>query len=174
MSRKSETWLPVVGFEGRYSVSDLGNVMSMNYRGTGMMRLLVPAATWDGYVRVCLLKDGKQVSKRIHSLVMAAFVGPRPSKHDINHKSGVKTDNSLSNLEYCSSSQNRLHAYKIGAQVPMCGEAHPSAKLNEEKVRDVKRRLAAGETRASIARLHGVGASSITLIAQGKRWRSLQ
>ncbi len=41
MSRKSETWLPVVGFEGRYSVSDLGNVMSMNYRGTGMMRLLV-------------------------------------------------------------------------------------------------------------------------------------
>jgi hypothetical protein len=174
MKKKTENWLPVVGYEGRYSVSDHGNVMSMNYNNTGMMRLMVPGKDSYGYLQVSLQKDGKQATKKIHALVMAAFVGPRPLAHDINHKSGIKTENALTNLEYCTSSANRLHAYRIGTQIPMRGESHPNSKLDSAQVEDIKVKAAAGYTKTEIAQMHGVSRSTVSLIVNGKRWRALQ
>lgn len=53
------------------------------------------------------------------------------------------------------------------------GEAHHSAKLTEEQVRSARRRIAAGETHASIATSYGVSTAAISLIAMGRNWKHL-
>lgn len=167
---QTENWLPVVGYEERYRVSDHGRVMSINYRNTGTQRLMKPGKDTYGYLQVCLQKGSKQVTKKVHAIVMEAFVGPRPPRHDINHRSGVKTENTLANLEYCTSSENRLHAYRLGAQPRMRGEAHPNSKLDEEQVRAIRKWLAAGQSQTSLAKVFNVHQTTISLIASGKRW----
>lgn len=174
MSETKETWFPVKGYEGIYSVSDLGNVVSMNYRHTGMLQLMTPCKDSDGYLIVCLTKDGKQKTLTIHVLVMAAFVGTRPKGLQVNHKSGIKTDNRLVNLEYCTSSENRLHAYRTGLQSFPNGEDHPNAKLSKADVEAIRGRLAAGETQTKIAQSFGISTSNVSLLATNKRWNKVQ
>ena len=86
-----ENWLPVVGYEGLYSVSDLGNVMSMNYNKTGLLKMMQPqmSSKTCAYQTVHLHKRGRSFYPTIHSLVMRAFRGdPIEPKICINHKTG--------------------------------------------------------------------------------------
>lgn len=83
-----DLWLPVVGYEGHYEVSDHGQVRSvartLTYEGRwGTMsrffpsRVLTPNPTWDGHVQVCMVAPGrKKATKKIHIMVLTAFVSP--------------------------------------------------------------------------------------------------
>jgi len=73
-----------------------------------------------GYMCVDLRKDGKPYKKRVHVLVMLAFFGEKPKgKTDVNHKDGNKQNNNISNLEYCSRSENMKHKhYVLGYKSP--------------------------------------------------------
>jgi hypothetical protein len=73
----------------------------------------------DGYETACLYQRGKKNGTYldVHYLVMATFVGPRPEKLVINHLDGDRSNNTLSNLEYCTVSQNMLHAHKIDPEL---------------------------------------------------------
>ena len=168
-----ENWLPVVGYEGLYSVSDLGNVMSMNYNKTGLLKMMQPCAgnARSPYLKVHLHKNGKSSTATVHSLVIAAFVGLRPPGYDVNHKSGDKFDNRLINLEYCTSSENRLHAYQIGTHVPKYGEKHAWAKLSENDVLEIKKKLGEGWTQKELSLLYQIGQTTISRIKHGKRWK---
>ena len=118
-----ENWKPVVGFEGAYEVSDQGNVRSIDRsyeqisrHGTKYMhskkgRLLRPGRTSSGHLSVAL---GRGNSRTVHSLVMEAFVGPRPDKMEICHNNGNPADNRLENLRYATRSENILDAVKLG------------------------------------------------------------
>ena len=118
-----ERWLPVVGYEGLYEVSDHGRVRSLDrtvsspsrssYEKRG--RILRPQTTHDGYYAVHLCQNGKERRHRINILVLEAFVAPKPfSSAEGNHKDGVKTNNTPANLEWCTPRENRLHALKTG------------------------------------------------------------
>lgn len=104
-----EVWKPIVGYERLYEVSNTGKVRSLNYNHTGKIRELKPRADGGGYLLVSLCKDGKVKTHKVHSLVMAAFVGPRPEGYDVNHIDERKTNNSLKNLEYCTRRENNNH-----------------------------------------------------------------
>jgi hypothetical protein len=93
-----ENWLPVVGFEG-YEISDLGNV-----RGK-FGRILKPGANTDGYHFVGLYGDTKK-QVLVHRLVAAAFLGPCPAGHEVDHHNDIRTDNRLANLKYLTHSEN--------------------------------------------------------------------
>jgi hypothetical protein len=109
----------------------------------------------------------------VHRLVASAFLGQSPEgKYDINHKNGDKADNSVANLEYCTSAENRKHAFATGLQ-SLKGEKHTRAKLTDEMVFEIRRRLAAGESQQSIARSADVDPSNISHIARGRRWAHL-
>lgn len=164
---KKENWLPVPGYEGLYSVSDLGNIMSMNYANTGMLKILKPINR-KGYLRVDLYKDKNVRSHSIHRLVMLAFIGVSNGM-PVNHKSGVKTENSLSNLEYCTHSENSLHSFRIGLQSNI-GEKHSRAKLTESNVISIKERISKGEKHASIAKDFSVCTPTISKISSGSLW----
>ena len=95
-----ELWKPVVGFEGIYEVSDIGNIKRVAPWSDGRKRKLGLLSVYPnqrGYVKARLFRDGKVTDVRVHRLVMAAFVGPLPYNHEINHKNGVRNDNRLDN-----------------------------------------------------------------------------
>lgn len=165
----TEQWRSIAGYEGIYAISDFGNVMSMDYKGSGLPGLLKPLCGAK-YLRVCLCRNGKESYASIHSLVMLAFVGIRPAGMQINHKDGVKKNNSLSNLEYCTSQENNLHALRNGLRALPNGERHWRAKLTEAKIMEIRSYIAAGMSQKAIAEMMAVSASTISYINSGRRW----
>lgn len=103
-----EIWKDVPDYEGIYQVSNLGNVRSMNYRGTGVVKLLVPTLS-VGYPRVMLSKNGNVRGFHVHRLVGMAFI-PNPHGYDcINHKDESRTNNRVENLEWCTKAYNNTY-----------------------------------------------------------------
>lgn len=119
-----ETWKPVVGFEGAYEVSDLGQVRSVDrswrqksksgsdYLHKKKGKLLRPGIGGNGYPTVVLGR--KAGSKTVHSLVAASFLGPCPIGQEVRHRNGDRADPRLSNLEYGTRSQNIKDAVAHG------------------------------------------------------------
>lgn len=103
----TEEWRPVVGFEGLYEVSSLGNVKSLcagRWKST-MMRKPVPDV--HGYQTVNLKKDGKYKNVKIHRLVAMAFLDNPNEWPEVNHKDEDKTNNRVENLEWCTRQYNQ-------------------------------------------------------------------
>lgn len=123
----------IPGYDERYLVDEEGNLYSTNYKNSGKTKKLKPARTPDGYYQTMLKrKDGRYISKKIHKLVALAFFGE--SDLHVNHKDGVKTNNSVSNLEYCTISENILHAYRTGLMERKRGSLNGNSKITEEDV----------------------------------------
>lgn len=107
-----EIWKDIQGYEGLYQVSNFGNVRSLKYNHTKEIKLLKPQTTPKGYLWVCL--KGKKVM--VHRIVANTFISNLDNKTQVNHINGDKTDNRKENLEWCTNSENQLHAYKLGLQ----------------------------------------------------------
>ena len=117
---KGEIWKDIEGFEGYYMVSNLGNVKSLNYRGKGKEGILKPVDNGYGYLQVRLCQDGKAKCCYVHQLVATAFLENPMGYTEINHKDEDKTNNVVSNLEWCSRSYNCSYndrAKKAGKKV---------------------------------------------------------
>jgi hypothetical protein len=113
----SECWVAVVGYRGRYAVSDRGRVMSFMSRRISKNNdyILVPATgKGNEYPHVLLYSAGRRKSFRVGNIVTAAFLGPKPKGKEVNHKDGVKKNSALDNLEYVTGSENVRHAFRIG------------------------------------------------------------
>jgi len=94
-----EIWKDVVGYEGYYKISNLGNVKNLK---TG--KINIPKS--KGYQTVTLYKDGVKKITTIHRLVAKAFI-PNPNNYDIvNHKDETKNNNRADNLEWCDEKYN--------------------------------------------------------------------
>lgn len=132
---QNEEWRPVVGYEGVYSVSNLGRVRR-DIDGTGNTkagRILCPRLDEYGYAYLFLALNGKRNRHTVHKLVTAAFIGERPPEMQVNHKDAVKTNNRLSNLEYCTCEENIHHASKMGLMAT--GDRHGSRTKPESRYR---------------------------------------
>jgi hypothetical protein len=79
---------------------------------------LKPSLSSNGYYRVSLCNKNKIKTYKIHRLVAEAFINNSQNKKNVNHINGIKTDNRVENLEWSTSSENNLHAYKIGLKKP--------------------------------------------------------
>lgn len=112
-----------------YYVSEQGDVYSRNYNKTGRIKKLINQKQKNGYMAVVL--NNKRLL--IHRLVAEAFIPNPDNKPCVNHKNGIKTDNRVENLEWVTSSENNLHAYKIlGRRPPRLdkkGKKCPFAKI---------------------------------------------
>ena len=119
----SEVWRDISGYEGLYQVSDHGRVLSAR---RGKLRKLNPLV--NGYLQVALARDGHREHPLVHRLVAEAFIPNPENKPQINHINGVKTDNRVENLEWCTMSENLLHRYQILRQPG--GRSHPVVCVN--------------------------------------------
>ena len=109
----SEIWKPVEGYEGLYEVSNTGKVATLNYRHTGERRELSPKTERTGYMKVLLYKRGGRKLCSVHRLVAKAFI-PNPNNlRCVNHIDENKSNNDVSNLEWCSHSYNNKYGSRI-------------------------------------------------------------
>lgn len=108
-----EIWKDVLGFEGAYQVSNIGNV-----RNKKSGRKLNPSKASTGYMMVDLRigEINKRKNATVHRLVMESFLGYKPL--DVNHIDGNKGNNMITNLEYCTREYNLKHALKTGLRKP--------------------------------------------------------
>lgn len=103
---EEEIWLPIAGYTGLYEVSSLGRVRSLDYRHDGRVQVLKPITHANGYLQVTLYKDGKCKKCTVHRLVAEAFLPNVEGLSQVNHKDECKTNNAVSNLEWCTASYN--------------------------------------------------------------------
>lgn len=107
-----EVWKDVKGYEGRYQVSNFGNVMSLNYRRTGKRKLLTPKINNDGRLWVALAGNGKPKPMLIHRLVATAFIENPNNYPQINHIDENPKNNCVENLEWCTQEYNIGYYYE--------------------------------------------------------------
>jgi hypothetical protein len=165
-------WKPVVGFEGIYEVSCTGRLRTLkpqnwSHRDYPNLTIRLDGAK-NPYPVVTLNHKQRFKTIRVHQIVAWAFLGPQPSKHDVNHKDGNKRNNQASNLEYVTRSQNQLHAQEHGLKA--VGEKVYNAKLNPEKVRKI-RGLKGKLGRKRIAKQLGVSEWSVRSVIDGRSWK---
>ena len=158
-----ERWRPVPGYEGEYEVSDAGRVRSVDrvVRATGGLRryrgrMLHPHLTTAGYPEIRLCRAGAYKQIRVHQVVAAAFLGERPDGLVVNHRDGVKTNNTPANLEYVTREYNSLHAWRTGLCDSLRGESHYRAVLPNALIAEAQRRASGGECVSGIAEELGV------------------
>lgn len=105
----------VIGYEGLYLIDNLGNVVSLpkiqGRRLHNKYKILNAKVNKFGYKEVALTKDGKTKTLLLHRLIAQHFVPNPNSLPCVNHKNGVKSDNRIENLEWCTKSQNTKHAF---------------------------------------------------------------
>jgi hypothetical protein len=167
MQSYKEIWKDVPNYEGHYQVSNLGRVKSLK---SGKDKILKPKGNGRGYLQVGLRKEGERKFFLIHRLVMLLFVGE--SDLEVNHKNGIKADNRLENLEYCTRSENMTHAYSIGLKKVLKGEKNYASKLTEIEVKMIKYEHK-NMTQKEIANIYGVTDSMVGYIRSGKNWKHI-
>jgi len=166
----NEKWLPVIGYEGLYEVSNFGRVRrasggSNTFIGKIMKLSIIPC----GYQQVGLHNTNGRRTVYVQCLVAESFIGPRPPGEEVNHIDGDKTNNNINNLEYVTHSENVLHAFRTGLCISRKGEENHQSVLTEDNVHEI-RSLLSTDTHKSIGRRFGVSRSAITDISIGRSW----
>ncbi len=110
-----EVFKDIHGFEGKYAVSNFGNVMSLNYLNQKKPKLLTPIKHHGGYLIVHL---GGSTIRMIHTLVANAFIPNPEGKKFVNHIDGNKHNNRVDNLEWVTCKENINHAIRTGLRNP--------------------------------------------------------
>lgn len=130
-----EEWKDIEGYEHKYQVSNIGRV-----KNKASKRILVLCSDGRGYLTVSL--SGKTTA--VHRLVAKAFIPNLKNKRECNHIDGCKSNNNVKNLEWVTTSENRLHAFRLGLQkhteqskikISESLKGHPVSDETKEKIR---------------------------------------
>jgi hypothetical protein len=174
----TETWKPVVGWEGIYEVSDLGRVKRVAAgRGAIAGKVLADAKHRGGYRTIHLRFNGREDNLLVHRVVAMAFCKTDDSRTYVNHKNGNRCDNRADNLEWVTMSENHLHAFRelgrplTGVAKTSKGTGNVKAKLADSDIAAIRLRYAAGGiSQQRIASDYGVSQVTISLIIRNAIW----
>ena len=169
--KEKEIWKSVIGYEGFYEVSNLGNVKSLPRRMwngrnyfTSKERILKPGFAGckardrkRQRLMVILSKDGKKENCLVHHLVARAFIGERPEGMVICHNDGNHLNNNKDNLRYDTQQQNIMDMYRHGGN-------YGKGRLNKDEVLEVRRLYKNGESIDDITKLFHVNKRAIIKI----------
>jgi hypothetical protein len=176
-----EVWKDIKGFEGLYQVSNLGNVKSLEriyysgeyYNIKKLCKTIILKGGKDryGYIYVKFNKNKSRKNFYIHRLVIEHFLRKIPKGLTVNHIDGNKLNNAHSNLEICTSKENRAHAIKLGL-VNVVGEKNPRAKLTTEDVLLI-RSLKDKKTVRELQSMFTIGEDQIRRILKRQAWKHI-
>lgn len=171
----NEIWKDVPGYEGKYQVSNMGNVKSLgrlihSSNQTGPItfhtrdHLLKPGVR-DKCGHLAVVLNAPRRSYLVHQLVMAAFKGPTPTGMVICHNNGVASDNRLINLRFDSQRENVLDVLHSG---------RAWKKLTEDDVQAIRFGAWCGITTAELGLMFGVAHQTISKILTGRTFSWLK
>jgi len=173
MYKEKEIWKSVVGFSN-YEVSTYGRIRNINFQNTGKTRIRkIIKPNGRGYFRLILCNNGKKHYISLHRLIAKAFIENPLNKPQVNHKDGIKTNNYYKNLEWVTHRENTDHAIATGLRSNI-NEKHGMAKLNNAKVRKIKKLLMDKKYKQKdIAIMFGCGIGTISHIKKERQWKSV-
>lgn len=180
MEENKEFWKVIENFPN-YLISNRGNIKIVK---TLENRILFTKD--DGYVSCPLTSNGKNYYKYVHRLVAEAFVPNPNNKGQVNHKNGIKNDNSVENLEWVTPSENIRHAIETGLfkykkKEKIIKESKHSkeenvngSKLTPEQVIEIRLLWELGESKqVELAEKFGVDNSTINDIIKRRTWKHI-
>lgn len=179
-----EIWKPIPGAEAFYEISNFGRIKGLPRQRRGVSKagreflrnipefILKPAMLNSGYFSARLTTESgeKASGQLVHRIVASAFV-PNPKNLPwVNHKDGVKTNNHAENLEWCTPSENMIHAVGAGLIPILVGSQRGTAKLNEDKVHVIKKMMLLGFSNEKLAEIFEVSTAPISYIRNNQAW----
>jgi hypothetical protein len=167
-------WKDIPGFEGLYKISNTGIVMSYDrtlpmgsrqrfYKGRKQTVFIGSS----GYPCIGISKDKRQKQIMIHRILGILFIPNPDNKPYLNHINGIKTDFRLTNLEWCTQSENNKHAFAIGL-IDTHGEGHTQSKLTNDAVLEIRSALLRDDK--FYAQKFGVHPATIRDVIQHRTW----
>lgn len=167
---------PIKNWEKYYGISENGKVWSYkrdhNSRFKDRGFWLTIHLDGCGYSFVALTLNGKTVQPKVHRLVAETFILNPLNLPQVNHKDGNKQNNHKDNLEWCTPSENILHAFKHGLSSQK-GEKNAGSKLLDNDIRVIRQLGEEGVLKKDIATKFNVSRSAITNIIKRKRWKHI-
>ncbi|HQW19024.1 MAG TPA: NUMOD4 domain-containing protein [Bacteroidia bacterium] len=176
-----EEWRDVVGHEGLYKISNCGrikrcDIIKLSKKGvyyTSVGKML-KSTNMQGYRVTFLTKGSTCVCKRIARLVAEAFIPNPERKPQVNHIDMNRSNNHVSNLEWCTSKENINHAFKNNKNRQIVrGERARPAKLNESQVVDIFNHVKNGKNPKELSLIYGVLPCTILQISKRLSWKHL-
>jgi len=180
------TWSDIVGWEGKYKISDRGDVLSVgrvvlskdhNGKPTKAIvdeKILKNKIGKVGYPYVTFKDMDTRKTFKVHRLVATAFIPNPENKPSVNHINGIKSDNRVDNLEWCTNVENARHAVLHGLNTPTTGTKHWNHKHTEHDATLVKTEYANGMSRKQISDQYGYGYVFIYNVTSGQRWKHIK
>jgi len=165
----TEIWKDVEGYNGKYIVSNLGNVKSFYFLNPKNLKQNTTGRNRD-YLIVSLCKNNISKNYLIHRLVADAFIPNPKNKPQVNHKDGNKSNNNAENLEWNTCSENQLHAVSIGTKGTLIGEQCSMAILTEKDVLDIRKSTL---TQKQLGVVYGVARTTIQAVKNRKNWKHI-
>lgn len=153
-------------YEGLYFLNELGEVFSYPKKTRKGIRKLLLNKSNCGYYMIDLCKDGKIKKFLVHRLMAKTFLKNDNNKAQVNHINGIKTDNSLINLEWATRSENQKHSIINGLRTTK-GEKNSQSKLNESQVLSI---LNDKRVYKEISNEFGISIPTISDIKRGYSW----
>lgn len=146
MNENIEIW-KTIPLNKNYEASNLGNIRSKDHFYIGKNnkeifkkgRVLKSNLCKKGYLRTSITNNTKKHTTGVHRLVAFTFISNPENKPQVNHINGIKTDNKVENLEWCTNSENQIHAVKNKLVKHNYCENHHMSKLSNEQVKTARR-----------------------------------
>jgi len=174
-----EGWVYVNGFNKLYMVSNSGKLNRIGQvitrkNGTKVyirgreMKIIVNK---QGYCSINLTINNKKSNLNFHRLVATHFIPNPDNKPCVNHKNGIKTDNRVENLEWCTRSENSKHAFDTGLNWSYRGEDKKNSKLTNEQVLEIRKKYVPQKNSCPMLALeYGVSQYTIRSIVRRETW----
>lgn len=172
---RSESWKPVPNTNGKYLISNHGEIIGPGGFGHKCRKKLKLFNTGKGYLAARIRYENGPKTKLVHSLVLEAFVGARPKNMEACHLDGVRDNNKLSNLKWGTRKENHGHKKLHGTH--QAGSKNPVSKLNEKDVRYIRenfKRVSFHDSNTDrFMKEFGLARSTINDIVNRKRWKHI-
>jgi len=174
-----EIWKEIKDYEGLYMISNLGRVKSLskvvfmevnNSFFNSKESILSQSKNPKGYFFTGLTDLKIRKNKTTHRLVAIAFIPNPENKPCVNHIDGDKTNNNDWNLEWCTYSENTIHAYKIGLKKAIQGSNHSRSKITDDEVLIIRD---SNLTQRELSIIYKVHQTTISLIKTKKNWKHI-